>query len=135
MKPVKKILQSLTAVALLSGLAINFNACSEQSPMSPQPTSLSDEGGFRILQLNASNSLSKTVIISEVISAANGGLLHLEHGKANGTFIYGNENNAPYNLYQIDPANPNSSVLVGQLDFASSAMAMHPPNGLLYYVA
>ena len=62
MKPVKKILQSLTAVALLSGLAINFNACSEQSPMSPQPTSLSDEGGFRILQLNASNSLSKTVI-------------------------------------------------------------------------
>ncbi len=135
MKPVKRILATLTKAALLAGLAVNFNACSEQSPMSSQSASFSNEGGFKIIQLNPSNSLSKLVNVTEVISAANGGTLQLEHGKANGTFIYGNENSAPYNIYQIDPANPRSSVLVGQLDFGSSAMAMHPLNGLLYYVA
>ena len=36
MKPVKRILSSLSVAALLAGLAINFNACSEQSPMSSQ---------------------------------------------------------------------------------------------------
>ena len=33
MKPIKKTLKSLTAAALLAGLAMNFNACSEQSPL------------------------------------------------------------------------------------------------------
>jgi len=33
MKPIKKIVKTLTAAALLTGLAINFNACSEQSPL------------------------------------------------------------------------------------------------------
>ncbi len=36
MKPVKKIVKTLTAAALLTGLTINFNACSEQSPLSSQ---------------------------------------------------------------------------------------------------
>ena len=36
MKSVKKIVKTLTAAALLTGLAINFNACTEQSPLSSQ---------------------------------------------------------------------------------------------------
>ncbi len=36
MKPVKKIVKTLTAAALLTGLTINFNACTEQSPLSSQ---------------------------------------------------------------------------------------------------
>ena len=36
MKPVKRILLSLSVAALLAGLAINFNACSEQLPLSSQ---------------------------------------------------------------------------------------------------
>ncbi len=35
MKPVKKIIKSLTTAALLTGLAISFNACTEQSPFAP----------------------------------------------------------------------------------------------------
>ncbi len=33
MKPIKKTLKSLTAAALLTGLAVSFNACNEQSPL------------------------------------------------------------------------------------------------------
>ena len=36
MNPVKKIVKTLTAAALLTGLTINFNACTEQSPLSSQ---------------------------------------------------------------------------------------------------
>ncbi len=34
MKPVKKIISTLTAAAFLTGLAINFNPCTKQSPLS-----------------------------------------------------------------------------------------------------
>ena len=35
MKPGKKIVKTLTAVVFLTGLAINFNACTEESPFAP----------------------------------------------------------------------------------------------------
>jgi len=46
MKPVKKIVKTLTVAALLTGLAINFNACSEQSPLNPEVS----ETGFKMLK-------------------------------------------------------------------------------------
>ncbi len=40
MKPVKRILSTLIKGALLAGLAVNFNACTEQSPL--QSSNISD---------------------------------------------------------------------------------------------
>jgi len=52
MKPVKRILLYLTSAALLAGLAINFNACTEQTPLSSDDnetnvsiTALGNKGG------------------------------------------------------------------------------------------
>ena len=36
MKTIKNRLKSLAAAALLTGLAMNFNACSEQSPLNSE---------------------------------------------------------------------------------------------------
>ena len=47
MKNFKNTIATLTAAVLLTGLALNFNACTEQSPLSPEPS----EGGFEILQV------------------------------------------------------------------------------------
>ena len=41
MKAIKNIFKSLTAVALLTGLAVSFNACTEQSPLQPSNDGLS----------------------------------------------------------------------------------------------
>ncbi len=58
MKPVKKIVKTLTAAAFLTGLAMNFNACETNSPMSSQneskigKTAQSNLGTIHILQMN-----------------------------------------------------------------------------------
>lgn len=82
MKPVKKILQSMTSAALLMCLAINFNACSEQSPLSSTVAEQSKQPQkqLRILPLGISdNSLKKVTTVSKWITAQNGGLLSLQH--------------------------------------------------------
>ena len=52
MKPVKRITSALTTAALLTGLAVNFNACTEQTPFAPAEndadasiTTLAKKGG------------------------------------------------------------------------------------------
>ena len=73
MKPVKRILATLISSALLVGLAVNFKACSEQSPLNPKVS----EPGFKMLK-SKSTSLNKVYQKSEVI------------GEDGGTIIVGN---------------------------------------------
>ncbi len=78
MKNLKNILKSLTATALLTGLAMNFNACSEQSPMSSETESVTVEQGLKILSFgNTTKSLKKTYQKSKFISKDDGGRIEL----------------------------------------------------------
>ena len=137
MKLVNRILSSLIKGALLTGLAVNFNACSEQSPLSSQEGSFSTETGLKVLQFNSSNSLKKLVNASQLVTVQNGGNLVLEHGSANGqaaNFMYANDANPPYNVYRIDPSDASNPVVVGQLAFKTNAIALHPFTGKVNYV-
>ncbi len=48
MKTIKNRLKSLAAAAILTGLAVNFNACSEQRPLSSQEANFSSEKGLKV---------------------------------------------------------------------------------------
>jgi len=54
MKKIRNFVASLTTAVLLTGLALNFNACSEQSPLNPEVS----EAGFKMLK-SKSMSLKK----------------------------------------------------------------------------
>ncbi len=68
MKRFKKLISSLTLV-LLTGLALNFNGCMDQSPLSPAPS----ESGFKILKVKHQR-LLKAFQQSKLIDG-NGGTL------------------------------------------------------------
>ncbi len=91
MKPVKRILSTLTKAALLVGLAANFNACSEQSPMSSKGDNTTNKKELKILHLgnqNKSQPLNKIVSDSELVTVQDGGELFLQAGAfANQAFI------------------------------------------------
>lgn len=67
MKKIKNFVASLTTAVLLTGLAINFNACSEQSPLNPEVS----ETGFKMLK-SKNSSLNKAYQVSKVIGAHGG---------------------------------------------------------------
>ncbi len=76
MKRFKKLVNSLTLV-LLTALALNFNACMNQSPLSPEPS----ESGFKILKVKNPR-LMKAFQRSKLIDG-NGGTLSIgdeKHG-------------------------------------------------------
>ncbi len=139
MKRMKNILKSLTAAALLTGLAMNFNACSEKSPMSSQMATFSNEKGLKVLKFgDSSHSLFKKKNIKKWVTKASGGSLALEHGLNSGGdagVLYGVSYNSPYNLYKIDPSDPGNPELAGQLAFKTKAIAVHPETGMVYYVS
>ena len=80
MKNFKKIISTLTSAALLAGLAINFNACTEQSPMSSQDNQAAETQGLKILKIGDSvTRLSKVVIASQYVTQVNGGELQIDY--------------------------------------------------------
>ena len=68
MKRFKKLISSLTLV-LLTGLALNFNGCMDQSSLSPEPS----EGGFKILKVKHPR-LMKAFQQSKLIDGSGGTL-------------------------------------------------------------
>ena len=88
MKPVKKIFKTLTAVVLLTGLAINFSACSEQSPLQSSDDTTSTKrapGELNILKSKSGVSLNKLFVKEKLITVAEGGKVEVgddEHGKS-----------------------------------------------------
>ena len=134
MKKFRNTIASLTSAVLITGLALNFNACTQNNPVSPKQEVQTDNG-LKILKLGGSFSLQKVMQVTEQVTVANGGALLLEHGVPSGNFIYANQNDSPYHVYRVDLSSPANTVIVGQLAFATSGIALHPTNGLLYYVA
>jgi WD40 repeat protein len=83
-------------------------------------------------------SLLKPITVNQLVTVQNGGSLVLEHGNASGTAtdqVYANLAQAPFNVYKIDPNNPDNPVLAGQLAFKTKAIAMHPFTGKVFYTA
>ncbi|MCH7755900.1 hypothetical protein IH970_12360 [candidate division KSB1 bacterium] len=82
MKPVKKIASALTIAALLTGLAVNFTACTGQSPVSPQPDN-AQKKSLNIVKLGKSgslHSLNKKVEKKKTIKKEKGGQIVLLPG-------------------------------------------------------
>lgn len=82
MKPVKKIASALTIAALLTGLAVNFTACTRQSPVSPQPDN-AQKKSLNIVKLGKSgslHSLNKKVEKKKTIKKETGGQIVLLPG-------------------------------------------------------
>ncbi len=86
MKPVKKITKSLATAALLTALAINFNACSQNdAPLSTQ-TEVSENRAVNIINFaktESSPSLKKVTETSKFVKANRGGTLYLYHYNGN----------------------------------------------------
>ncbi|MFB3040531.1 MAG: hypothetical protein ACE1ZS_01835, partial [Candidatus Poribacteria bacterium] len=90
MKKIRNFVASLTTVVLLTGLAINFNACTQNGPVSPKQEVQTDNG-LKILKLgDGSFRLQKAMQLTKQVTVANGGTLLLEHGTPSGNFIYAN---------------------------------------------
>ena len=89
MKRVRKIITSLGAAALAMVLGLNFNACSEQSPLSPANDSGSLKKGIRILryQESSTSALNKVVGVSQMITVQDGGQLYIDATNTNGSRI------------------------------------------------
>ncbi len=81
MKKFKSFIASLTAAVLLTGLAINFNACSEQSPVSTTENTTATRrapGELSILKSKSGVSLNKLFVKEKLITVA--GVAELRSG-------------------------------------------------------
>ncbi len=80
MKSLKKIISTLTSAALLAGLAIHFNACTEKSPMSSQDNQAAETQGLKILKIgDGVTRLNKIVTASQYVTQTNGGELIIDY--------------------------------------------------------
>jgi hypothetical protein len=82
MNPAKKITSALTTAALLTWLAVNFSACTRQSPVSPQPDN-AQKKSLNIVKLGKSgslHSLNKKVEKKKTITKEKGGQIVLLPG-------------------------------------------------------
>ena len=80
MKSLKKISSTLTSAALLAGLAIHFNACTEKSPMSSQDNQAAETQGLKILKIgDGVTRLNKIVTASQYVTQTNGGELIIDY--------------------------------------------------------
>ncbi len=78
----KKITSALTTAALLTGLAVNFSACTRQSPVSPKPDN-AQKKSLNIVKLGKSgslHSLNKKVEKKKTIKKEKGGQIVLLPG-------------------------------------------------------
>ena len=88
MKNFKKFVSTLTSAALLAGLAIHFNACTEQSPLKSNDITTSTKrapGELNILKSKFGVSLNKLFVKEQLITVAAGGEIEVgdqEHGKS-----------------------------------------------------
>ncbi|GAB4364829.1 MAG: hypothetical protein Kow0042_03670 [Calditrichia bacterium] len=130
---------SITVVIL--GILLFSVGCEKGGPLSPiEPIKQTTQReSMRFLKLKGENSsFDRLKTSSSLVTVANGGYLSILHGDVTGMsadFMYGTSIDAPYNVYQIDPANPSNPQVVGQLAFAAAALALHPQTGKLYYLS
>ena len=82
MKLIGKSMVLLLAVALMTGLVLNFNGCTTNSPMTPGAENLASRDGLNMVQIGSGSlSLNKGIItVSELITPEKGGELVLKLG-------------------------------------------------------
>ncbi|RMF58828.1 MAG: hypothetical protein D6748_07755 [Calditrichaeota bacterium] len=120
--------------------ALLFVGCEKNDPggiFQPQEKISTKPNRPNFIKLNSA-ALQRTIEVSQWVTQANGGFLHLYHGDPNGVtanMVYGNISNDSLSIFRIDPFNPTAPELVGQLAFPSNAIALHPVTGKVYYVA
>lgn len=95
MKNFKSILASLSTAALMTAMALSFNACTEQSPMQVggESTSITRAPGeLNILKSTSPASLKKAFVSQKLITVAQGGKIEVgdnQHGKSRLNFKSG----------------------------------------------
>ncbi len=78
----KKVIGNIMASIFFLALILNFNACSEQSPMSSETESIAVTNNLNILKLGNSKSafsLNKIVSVSQWVTKKNGGELIVDY--------------------------------------------------------
>jgi len=130
MKTLTKIITVLIAITVLAF----FAGCENQTPLTPAELSsgknASLSNSFIPLKFGDHGmSFNKEISVSEYITVASGGILTLEYGASSGgagSYLYGVSEDDPYEIYQIDPLDPEVPVPVGQLAFKTRAIALQP---------
>jgi len=89
MKIFKNTLLALIIVVFAAGLALNFNACTNNETLQgPETKSLSDTNGLNILKIgNGKSSLKKATEVSRWITVEHGGTLELYHEGDNSLYV------------------------------------------------
>lgn len=133
-KPWRLITALIVAVLFLVG-------CENNDPMAPLPgenqsPKISSQLEFLKLK-NDGMTLSKRKKKSKWVNKTQGETIEISHGAANSAqgLIWAVDEDSPYNIYQIKLDDISNPVLAGQLAFKTRAIAVHPDNGLVYYVA
>jgi hypothetical protein len=95
---------------------------------------------FQVLKFKQSSQrvLNKIINVSQSVTVQNGGTLLLQHGSSDGAEanrMYGSYNNGTTtDFYKIDPGDAANTVLTGQAAFKTTAIALHPHTGEIFYV-
>ena len=80
MKRFERILTHLLATGLVAGMALNFSACSKDSPIGPDNIDTPLEQEFQIVSLGQGMpSLAKRISVTKRITSKHGGKLVLKH--------------------------------------------------------
>ncbi len=78
MKRLEKIITHMLTAGLVAGMALNFSACSTDSPVEPKAGNTFVEQGLKIVSLGMP-SLAKKIIVKKRITKRHGGKLILKH--------------------------------------------------------
>ncbi|MFQ5754362.1 MAG: hypothetical protein ACE5HI_20470, partial [bacterium] len=111
-----------------TGLALNFNACSKQSPLQADLEKVEPQNQFRILPLGfTNNSLQKVTTVSKWITVQNGGFLTLQH-TGNGISV----NSALYILPGTISQDAEVSLSLDDEQFIGSLDLVFEPHGITF---
>ena len=80
MKALRNLITTATTGLLLTALALSFNACTEDAPLSSEQQTINPQKELKILTFgNPNSSLAKKVAVTEKVSKRRGGRLSLKH--------------------------------------------------------
>ena len=129
MKPVKKIVKTLTSAALMTLLTLNFNACTEQSPLQSNDNTTSTKrapGELKILKSKSPVSLNKLFVQSKLITVAQGGKIEVGdnmHGKSRLNFKSGDVSQNVWVTFEWE----STGLLEGGAEFSPHGTTFNNP--------
>lgn len=140
-KVYKSLITKPLMVLVVFIFTLLFLGCENTDPLSPANSNdnrLSVQKNITPLRMTGSQkSLNKLLSKSKFISAADGGQITLRYGNktdTSETMFYGCSDEAPFNIYRINPKDVSNPEIIGQLAFRAKAIAVNPMDGLVFYV-